>query len=228
MRDEFNVAGKWIYFNHAGVSPLPKPTRRAMSEAVEEMKLGVEGAGLLAGRIEKARKRAAGMLGCDAEEVWFPRNTSEGMSLLAKGLPWKRGDSVVVPRMEFPSNVYPWTALASQGVGVGVEVRFAGSKERVETEDILALVDGSTRVVSVSWVQFTTGQRLPLAELGGELRRRGVLLAVDAIQGLGALALDVREARVDFLAAGGHKWLLSPEGTAVAYASSRSHSAGGR
>lgn len=186
-----------------------------MLDAVEEMKSGAIGAAALEPKVEEARARAAGLLGCGVDEVFFPRNTSEGLSVLAKGLEWKHGDSVIVPRMEFPSNVYPWTALASRGV----EVRFAGSVARVDIEEILALVDSTTRLASVSWVQFTTGQRLPLAELGGELRRKGVLFAVDAIQGLGALSLDVREAKVDFLAAGGHKWLLSPEGTAVAYAS---------
>ena len=215
MRDQFDVTEKWIYFNHAGVSPLARRTRRAMAEAAEMMKSGAAGAHALTRRIEQARERASRLLKCSADEVFFPGNTSEGLSVLAKGLRWKRGDSVVLPRMEFPSNVYPWMALASRGV----EMRFAGTRERVETGEILGLIDQSTRVVSVSWVQFATGQKLPLSELGRELKELGVLFAVDAIQGLGVLEIDVREARVDFLAAGGHKWLLSPEGTAVAYVS---------
>lgn len=56
---------------------------------------------------------------------------------------------------------------------------------------------------------------IDLVTIGRLCRERGVLLCVDSIQGLGALPLDVRECQIDFLANGGHKWLLGPEGTGL-------------
>jgi selenocysteine lyase/cysteine desulfurase len=81
--------------------------------------------------------------------------------------------------------------------------------------DLMALCDDRTRLLAVSWVQYASGLRLDLARLGGECRRRGILLCVDGIQGLGALPFDLRRTPVDFIAADGHKWLLGPEGLAV-------------
>ena len=135
MKDEFDVREKWIYFNHAGVAPLPRRTRRAVAEAAEEMKHGAAGADVLARKIEVARESAARLLNCSADEIWFPRSTSEGLSLLARGLRWKKGDSVVVPRMEFPSNVYPWMALAGKGVRVTRPARGLPAGSAIEYVD---------------------------------------------------------------------------------------------
>ena len=73
-------------------------------------------------------------------------------------------------------------------------------------------VDGSTRLIAVSWVGYASGYRIDLETLVAEAHRRGVLVFLDAIQGLGIYPLDLRRTPVDFLAADGHKWLLGPEG----------------
>ena len=61
------------------------------------------------------------------------------------------------------------------------------------------------------------GARADLESIGALLRRAGVLFIVDAIQGLGALPIDVHRAQIDLLAAGAHKWLLGTSGTGVFY-----------
>jgi len=114
--------------------------------------------------------------------------------------------------MEFPSNVYPWMALA----GRGVEHRRARNRDgRIRLEDLAAHVDEKTRAVAVSWVAFHNGWVYPLEEIGRFCRERGILLIVDAIQGLGALPMDVARKNVDVLVADGHKWLLGAEACAV-------------
>jgi selenocysteine lyase/cysteine desulfurase len=116
--------------------------------------------------------------------------------------------------MEFPSNAYPWHRLA----GRGVECRMAKSRGgRVTAEDIAAQIDGRTRVVAVSWVAFHNGFVFPLAEIGRVCRERGILLVVDAIQGLGALPMDVASESIDVLVADSHKWMYGPEGGAIFY-----------
>src|SRR5262249_51340736 len=100
----------------------------------------------------------------------------------------------------------------------GVEVQLVASRgPRVDLDDLRAALDGRTRLVSLSFVEYASGFRNDLDAVGGLCRERGVYFFVDAIQGLGVLPLDVRRTPVDFLSADGHKWLLGPEGAGVFY-----------
>lgn len=123
---------------------------------------------------------------------------------------------MAVPSCEFPANVMPWKGLAD----LGVEVDFIPHHQATFTvADVQRALTPRTRVLAVSWVQFLSGFRCDLAALGDLCRERGVILAVDAIQGLGALKLDVRETPVDFIASGAHKWLMGMPGTGFFYVS---------
>jgi selenocysteine lyase/cysteine desulfurase len=72
-------------------------------------------------------------------------------------------------------------------------------------------------MLAVSWVQFLSGYRVDLAELGAFCKARNILFCVDAIQGVGALQLKVEATGIDFLAAGAHKWLLATQGIGFVY-----------
>jgi selenocysteine lyase/cysteine desulfurase len=85
----------------------------------------------------------------------------------------------------------------------------------VTVDDIASKVDARTRAVAVSWVAFHNGWVYPIQELGAFCREKGILFVVDAIQGLGALSIDVGEAGIDVLAADSHKWLLGTEACTV-------------
>ena len=153
-----------------------------------------------------------------ADEIAFCAGTSDGLSMLATGFPWTRGDSIVTAAGEFPANVYPWWGLADRGV----ETRMADLiDDRLTVDAIAKVVDRSTRVVSVSAVDFSRGQRRPLAAIGEYCRERGILFCVDAIQALGALAIDVEHDGIDCFAADGHKWLCAPEGFGLFFLSRR-------
>ena len=120
----------------------------------------------------------------------------------------------MLPADEFPSNRLPWLALQRYGVEVReVDIRSTSEPEKA----LLEQVDKRTRLLSVSAVQWTDGLRLQLKTLGQYCQQNNVLFFVDAIQQLGAMQLDVQACGIDFLAADGHKWLLSPEGIAVFY-----------
>lgn len=115
---------------------------------------------------------------------------------------------------EFPSNRIVWESLAERGVSW----RGLGLDASTEPEsDLLALCDERTRLIAVSWVQYARGLRLDLSRLGALCQARGILLCVDAIQGLGALPFDLAETQADFVMADGHKWMLGPEGLALLY-----------
>jgi selenocysteine lyase/cysteine desulfurase len=74
-----------------------------------------------------------------------------------------------------------------------------------------------TRLVSLSHVEYASGQRHDLGAIGSFCRERGILFCVDAIQSMGALPIDVGAMKIDYLSADGHKWLLGPEGAGVFY-----------
>ena len=155
------------------------------------------------------------MLNADPAEVALVHSTSEGIGLVAEGYPWQQGDNVVTLDNEFPSNQYPWLNLASRGV----ETRRVPAEQggRIDLAKLDAAINDRTRILSVSWVGYVSGWRADLEELVALAKRRGVLLFVDAIQGLGVFPLDVRETPIDFLAADGHKWMLGPEGAGLFY-----------
>jgi selenocysteine lyase/cysteine desulfurase len=215
LRTEFPVTRRWAFFDHAAVAPLPARARDALAAWAADMaEHGAVRCGYWQSRVEETRRRAARLLGADPADVAFVPNTTAGVGLVAEGLPWRAGDNVVTAAEEFPSNLYPWMNLA----GRGVEARRVPSRgSRVELDDLRAVVDGRTRLVSLSFVEYASGFRNDLDAVGGFCRERGVLFFVDAIQGLGVLPLDVSRAPVDFLSADGHKWLLGPEGAGIFY-----------
>src|SRR6202035_2556034 len=188
FRAEFPVTERYVYLNHAAIAPLPR--RSAERVAVLAHTVARTGDRLWPERnevIESVRGLAARLLGArHPHEVAFVENTSTALSFAAQGLDWRPGDNVVSAAGEFPSNAYPWMQLADRGVDYRIAPERGG---RIEEDELLSLVDQRTRVVALSWVEYANGFRFDLARIGAFCRQRGVLFVVDAIQGLGGLAL---------------------------------------
>ncbi len=214
---EFPVRRHLVYWNHAAVAPLPRRVADAVTAHVENARdRGAADWRAWYGAIEQTRGKAAGLIGARASEIAFLPSTSWALNSVAQAYPWKSGDNVVGDDMEFPANVYPWMLLEPRGV----EYRLAKSRDgRIGVDEIATLVDSRTRVVALSWVAFHNGWVYPIEEVGAFCREKGILFVVDAIQGLGALPLDVESAGVDVLAADAHKWLLAAESCTVFYVS---------
>jgi selenocysteine lyase/cysteine desulfurase len=214
---EFPVRRNLVYFNHAAVAPLPRRVADAIVRHTENTRdRGAADWRRWYADIEAARMKAGAFIGAPANAIAFLPSTSWGLNLVARAFPWERGDNVVGDDMEFPANVYPWMMLEERGV----EFRRAKSREgRVTADDLFERVDDRTRMIAVSWVAFHNGWVYPIEEIGRRARARNILLVVDAIQGLGALPLDVSVAPIDVLVADSHKWLLGPEACATFYVS---------
>jgi selenocysteine lyase/cysteine desulfurase len=212
-RAHFPVTRRWVYLDHAAVAPLSAPAQQAIVEWTADMTdNGDVHLERWLERIEDVRASAARLLGANSRDVAFVKNTSEGICFVAEGFPWKAGDNIVTAAEEYPANIYPWLNLA----GRGVEVRLAPSRGcRIEPDDVFALVDERTRIVSLSYVEYSTGFRNDLEAIGERCRKRGIYFFVDAIQGLGVLPFDVSTLPIDFMSADGHKWLLGPEGAGL-------------
>lgn len=215
LRAQMPITERWAYLDHAAVAPLPGVTRDVIvAWAAEAASEGNTAWLSWSRRLELVRDAAARLIGADRAEIALVHSTTEGISLVAEGYPWREGDNVVTLANEFPSNLYPWMNLAVRGVETR---RVEAPGPRVDVDRLLCSCDARTRIVSVSWVGYASGWRLDLDRLAEEVHRRGVLLFVDAIQGLGAFPLNVGQTQIDFLAADGHKWLLGPEGAGLLY-----------
>lgn len=170
--------------------------------------------------LDRLRKRAvseaAALIGADESEIALVESTTQGLNVAAQVIPFEPDDNVVLSDVEFLQVAIPWVKLREKGAIA--DVRLAQNRDgAVPVEAFASVVDANTRAVVVSSVQWTNGYRVDLLGLGRLCREVGAYLVVDAIQGLGALAMDVRETPVDFLIAGGHKWLNSPFGCGLTY-----------
>jgi cysteine desulfurase / selenocysteine lyase len=212
---EFPLIPGLIHLNHASVAPWPQRAYTAVERfAAENLHQGSRGYPQWLATEHQLRQALARLLNApSADDIALLKSTSEGLSLVAHGLPWRAGESVVSFAEEFPSNRVVWESLRDQGVNL----RCASIQAADPEQAAMALCDASTRLLAVSSVQYSNGLRLQLERLGEFCRARGILLCVDAIQSLGALRFDVQACGADFVAADGHKWLLGPEGLAVFY-----------
>lgn len=220
IRELFPVTKNYVYLNHAAVCPISWPVFERMQEyTLDLVSNGFVNFEEWGNRIKQVRQLAAQFINAGADEIAFVPNTSSGLSFVANGIDWQSGDNIVTADCEFPANIVPWRRISKE---FNVELRMARERNgRLETEEILSLIDSRTRVVSLSFVEFASGFRNDLATIGRHCRKREVLFVVDAIQGLGALKLDVEACSIDALSADAHKFLLGPDGVALFYISWR-------
>jgi selenocysteine lyase/cysteine desulfurase len=211
-RREFPVAREKIFLAHAGVCPLSRRVADAISECANKSTLGDQEAFMLS-RLDDARQLGARLLNCQPDEIALVGPTSLGLSFVAAGLDFRRGDNILIYHDDYPSNVYPWMALAEKGV----EVRLLNTRGLgvIRPKDVLGQIDESTRLVALASCHFISGFRLEHDAIGKFLRERGILFCLDAIQTVGAFPTTVEH--VDFLAADAHKWLLGPCSAGIFY-----------
>jgi len=216
LNSEFPLAEELIYLNHAGVSPWPIRTVEAVQGFANEcMTQGGKGSAQWQQQEDHLREQLRDLLNASSvDDIALLKNTSEGISVVAYGLPWQVGDNVVISDQEFPSNRIAWESLKDQGV----ELRKADlASAQTPEEALFALVDEKTRVIAISAVQYASGLRMDLNRIGDFCQQHQIFFCIDAIQALGAVQFDVQANQADFVMADGHKWMLAPEGVAVFY-----------
>jgi selenocysteine lyase/cysteine desulfurase len=212
-RREFPIVADKAFFAHAANCPLPRRVVDAITDysllsSSNEQETAFPGA-----RFQHCRQLAGRLLKAEMDEIAFVGPTSLGLSLVANGLPLRRGDNILIYQDDYPANVYPWMALAARGI----EVRLMNIRElgRIRNVDVIGQVDENTRLVALASCHYITGWRLDMASIGKQLRARNIPFCIDGIQTLGALPTTVEH--VDFLAADAHKWLLGPCSAGILY-----------
>lgn len=206
-----------VYFNHASTGPMSSRVKESLNELLYLKSEGkIDDYKELLRRENESKQLLGKLLNTTADRIAFTSNTSTGLNILAQGVRWNKGDRIILSDVEFPANVYPFMNLKD----TGVEIDFVQSENGIVTaEAIIEAITPKTKLISVSYVQFLSGYRVDLEKLGKVCREKGIILSVDAIQGLGALTLDVEKCNVDFLSCGTQKWMLGLQGMAFIYIS---------
>lgn len=215
LRDQFPVLQDWVYLNSATFGPVP---RCALEAAGQHARRRDERACLdfidWFDDADQVRSLAGSLLEASPADIAFIPNTATALGWLVNGIDWRPGDRVVALEEEFPNNTYFGFALGRRGAEF-VEVPVPEGEFSLDR--FCSSIDRRTRLVLMSSVNYSTGLRPPLAQIGAFLRERGVLFYVDATQSLGALRTNAGEIQADMVAAHGYKWLLCPAGIGLAY-----------
>ena len=210
---EFPVTREKVYLAHAGDCPLPRRVAEAVTKYATQSTTGDQERFVYPGILVESRKLAARLLNSKPEEVALVGPTSLALSFIANGIKFRKHENILIYFDDYPSNVYPWMALAEKGV----QVRLINTRElgTIRPIDVMGQVDEQTRLVALASCHFISGTRLDYQAIGKFLRERNILFCLDAIQTLGAFSTTVEN--IDFLAADAHKWLLGPCAAGVMY-----------
>ncbi|MEW6511421.1 MAG: aminotransferase class V-fold PLP-dependent enzyme [Bacteroidota bacterium] len=205
-----------LYMNHASTSPLSSRVVSALTAYLERRSAGkLETYPQDREMVESLRGIVARLINAESSErIAIQGSTTDAINVVAAGLPWQAGDRVIIGAVEFPANVYPYLNLKQYGV----EIDFLRADDgRITPELIFSAVTPRTRLVALSAVQYLSGYRADLDAVGDLCRDRGIVFAVDGIQAVGAVQVDVQRSKIDCLSAGAQKWQMSPHGTGFLY-----------
>jgi len=225
IADQFVLDPELAFLNTGSLGASPKAVEQAVQAAIKRVDTNplAEGFGKVLNEAEQSRQVFADLFNCKLDEVCLTRNTTDGMNLVAEGLNLQSGDRVLTSNREHPGGLRCWEALAKRR-GVVVDVAEIGAPPASEDEVVAsfaAKMTPKTRVISVSYVTFSSGVRTPIARLSELAHQKGCLLAADGAQSTGALPIDVKALGCDTYATSGHKWMLGPKGTGLLYISER-------
>jgi selenocysteine lyase/cysteine desulfurase len=209
-----------VYFNHASIGPLP---RRSL-EIINHINQGKAQLGEASLNLEVAMElweeitvNIAKLLNGKKEGVAITSNTASALHVVADGLYklYSPGKNIIITAAEFATNSYLWQQLTRRH---RMELRVVPIRNgKLLLEDWERLIDDQTVVVSLSHVQFSNGFRSNLKQISQITHEHGAYVVVDAIQSLGIVPFDVQQTGVDFVAAGGYKWLLGPYSIGLFY-----------
>ena len=213
MRRLFPALKKYTFINAAGGAPIARPVAEAGALYYKEaLAHGDAYWEKWLARQEETRAGLASFINASPKEVAFTLNTSHGMSLVAGAL--KGRGAVLTMRDEFPSSTLAW-------LNAGFNVKFLEPKDgKYRIEDIGRNLAG-VKILVTSYVQYRTGFRQDLAALGRLCRSRGIIFVVNATQALGAMPVDVKAAKIDFMVFSCFKWTMAGYGAAGLYASAK-------
>lgn len=220
-KSEFRLDPSVTYLNCAYMSPQPAVVEEAGLEGVKRkrnpFKISQE---LFFEETENLRKEYANLINADEPRriVVIPA-VSYGMANVARNLPLSKGENIIVADEQFPSNIYPWRALADEKEAEIITVVPPGGSSRGKkwNEKILESITPKTKMVALGNIHWADGTLYDLKAIRERTRDVGAWLVIDGTQSVGALPFDVDEVEPDALVCAGYKWLMGPYSIGLAY-----------
>ena len=229
VRRDFAVTRKTIYMNNGAIAPTPLSTIKAVTNFL--LKVSEDGpdsaatAEYLTSLLNEVRTRISHLINCDRDEVILTESTTQGLNMVARGISWDRGDSIVVRggRHEHYANYLPWLATAqAEGLALKeIKVDRNGFFDMAELQKAVVGDSSGARLITMSHVLYNTGSIMPVEQVGKLAADAGALFCVDAAQSAGALPIDVKKIGCHFMAFPGFKWICGPLGIGVLYCSKK-------
>ena len=213
IRQQFLFSKEKHYLNTGSLGPSPKVIINTICETIEKLETSCSH-----GRhqIAETHEKAANFLNVKADEIAFTRNTTEGINIVARSLPLKAGDEIIISTHEHVGGASPWMAL-EKDIGVKVKLIDLDFKGENNLQIIKDNITIKTKVVAFSHITCTTGMKLPAKAIVELCRSKGVYSCIDGAQSLGMFPIDLADINPDFYASSGHKWLFGPKGTGVLF-----------
>jgi cysteine desulfurase/selenocysteine lyase len=211
-KDEWFPIDDVTYLNFAAHAAIPRVALNAVQSSVAaKMRPHIVDDWSFFSVAASLRQTLATLIGANPDEVALTSGAGAGLAAIAYAIKWSRGDEVVIARGEFPVQYATWKPMEARE---GIKVRIAVPQGQfIQSDDLVAAMTPSTRVVSVSHVRFDDGSMLDVSSLAAACKRNGTLLVLDVSQSCGAIPMNVRSLGADFIVCAGYKYLLSPWGT---------------
>ena len=216
VREQFPLSHDRAYFNTGGLGASPYAVIDAVKQKMDELEKTSE-TGHSEELWEGIKKDAGALLGCDGAELAFTRNTTEGINIVANGLPLRSGDEIILTTQEHVGNAFTWLALAKRE---GVVLRLFEPSTVSDDENIDRLsrcITKRTRLISIPHALTTTGTILPVARIARLASGKKIWFFVDGAQTAGMIPFNLHDIGCDAYATSGHKWLLGPKETGLLY-----------
>jgi selenocysteine lyase/cysteine desulfurase len=212
VRTQFPLRKDPVFLNNGTMGPSPFVVIDAVTSEMQDVDCTARYGGW-----EDARPKVARFVNAAPEEISLTHNVTEGINVVACGLPLKSGDEVILTTHEHAGNALPWLARARRD---GIVIRaFTPATSAAETlTRINDLITPRTRAIAIPHITCTIGQVLPGKEISRLGHDKGLWVMLDAAHTPGMMPLDVKDLGCDFLASCGHKWMMGPKGTGFFYA----------
>lgn len=216
-RAEFPIFRDRVYLNTCSLGALGDRTRRKVAEFLDlwQSRGAAAWYDVWWSAVGELRTRYGRVIDAAPGEIALAPSISAAISSVASALDYTRRPKVVVTSLDFPTVHYQW--LAKLPTGVELVVVESPDQVTVPVEAIARAIDERTALVATSHVYFTSGAIQDIAAVAAAAHAKGALCLIDAYQSVGQVPTAVHASGVDFLLAGGLKWLLGGTGIVFVY-----------
>lgn len=220
LRQQFLFEPGLIYLNSGTTGAMPRPVFEASVRFLRMLAENPKNRQFFEGLMmpNEVRRKAAALIGAELEETALTRNTTEGINIVAHGLPLKAGDQVLLTNQEHAAGREPWRLRAKRD---GIEVTEVNIPTPCDAATFLnrfeAAITSRTRVIATPHIPTTTGMITPAREICALARSKGILTLLDGAHCSGQIRINVKDLGCDFYATSPHKWLHAPLGNGIFY-----------